>query len=262
MSITSRDEYLGNLDILQNVNQPAYALLPAAEKIYDIDVETRTISNQKVVIVEKDHKSKTIYFSIDRFVDYMDLSQTQCVIHYNVNGKTHFYPVPYYDVYTKISEGKMIFPWNLSYSLTKVTGNIPFSVRFFRVGTFITEDNNAELILTYNLNTLPSYIRVEKALNELQIDKNDETYLQPGDREIIMEYVDRKIMTLNRKIYWTVLSDDFTDDIVDVVPEVQEDILDILDKMEEDKKKEEENNNQIEGENPKDNQDASSKEEI
>ena len=33
MSVTTRDEYLGNLDILQKVNQPSYALLPAAEKI-------------------------------------------------------------------------------------------------------------------------------------------------------------------------------------------------------------------------------------
>lgn len=238
MSITTKDEYFGNLDILRNVNQPSYALLPAAEKIYDIDVNDRTISNQRVTIVEKDHKSKTLYFSIDRFVDYMDLSQTQCVIQYNVEGKSRFYPVPYYDIYTKISEGKMIFPWNLSYALTKNTGTIPFSVRFFRIGTFITENNDAELIFTYNFNTLPSYVHVEKALTELQIDENDEVYLQPGDREIIMEYVDRKMQTLSRKVYWTVLEDDFTDTTIDVSTEIQEDILDIFDQIEADKKEE------------------------
>lgn len=74
MSITTQIEYPANLDILQNVNQPAYALLSAAEKIYDINIDNRTISNQNIVVVEKDHKSKTIYFSVDRFVDYMDLA--------------------------------------------------------------------------------------------------------------------------------------------------------------------------------------------
>jgi hypothetical protein len=74
MSTTTHIEYPANLDILQNVNQPAYALLSAAEKIYDINIDNRTISNQNIVVVEKDHKSKTIYFSVDRFVDYMDLA--------------------------------------------------------------------------------------------------------------------------------------------------------------------------------------------
>lgn len=235
MSTTTHIEYPANLDILQNVNQPAYALLSAAEKIYDINIDNRTISNQNIVVVEKDHKSKTIYFSVDRFVDYMDLAQTHCIIQYNAGGRTHFYPVPYYDIYTKSSEGKIIFPWNLSYNLTKNSGAIPFSVRFFRLGTFLTKDNNAELILTYNLNTLPSYIRVEKALTELQIDKNDQSYLQSGDKEILMSYVDSRVAGLSRKIYWTIVEDNFVDDTIVIVPELQKDISDIIEQSEKNK---------------------------
>ena len=81
--ITTEDKYSSNLDILQNVNQPAYALLPAADKIYNITVNNRKIDNKNITIVEKDHKSATIYFSIDRYVDYMDLAQTKCIIQYN-----------------------------------------------------------------------------------------------------------------------------------------------------------------------------------
>lgn len=237
MSVTTQNEYFANLDILQNVNQPAYALLPAAEKIYDIDASSRSITNQRVTVIERDHKSKTLYFSIDRYVDYMDLAQTQCVVQYNAGGRTRFYPVPFYDVYTKVSEGKIIFPWNLDYSLTKTPGSIQFSVRFFRIGTQITENNDAELILTYNLNTLPCSLVVEKALVELQLDEDDDSYLQPGDVDIIMEYVDRKMQTLSRKIYWTIVDDNFTDSSIDISAEVQEDLSDILDALEENRNK-------------------------
>lgn len=237
MSITTQYEYFANLDILQNVNQPSYALLPAAEKIYDIDVDERLINNRNITLVEKDHKSKTLYFSIDRYVDYMDLAQTKCIIQYNTTNeegkvRTRFYPVPFYDVYTKVEEGKIIFPWNLDYNVTKTAGSVPFNIRFFKVGTRITEDNNAELILTYNLNIQPSWVKVEKSLYESMIDKDDETYLQPGDVDILMEYVDKKMQTLSRKIYWTVLSDEFTDSTIDVSAELQEDLLDVLEAME------------------------------
>jgi hypothetical protein len=67
--------------------------------------------------------------------------------------KTCFYPVPFYDIYTKIEEGKIIFPWNLDYNVTKEPGSVQFSIRFFKIDTRITENNDAELILTYNLNT-------------------------------------------------------------------------------------------------------------
>lgn len=238
MSVTTRDEYLGNLDILQNVNQPSYALLPAAEKIYEIDVENREVHNQNIVLVEKDHKSKTIYFCIDRYVDYMDLAQTKCIIQYNTTNadgkmRTRFYPVPFYDVYTKVEEGKIIFPWNLDYNVTKAAGSVAFNIRFFKIGTHITENNDAQLILTYNLNIRPSWVKVEKALTELQIDENDSSYLQPGDVDILMDYVDLKMQTLSRKIYWTIVSDDFTDKTIDVSAEIQEDLTDILDAMDE-----------------------------
>jgi hypothetical protein len=72
--VTTAQEYFANLDLLQNVNQPAYALLPSEGNIYEIDVSTRTIAAPKFLSIEKDYKSETLYFSIDRHVGYMDLS--------------------------------------------------------------------------------------------------------------------------------------------------------------------------------------------
>ena len=48
-----------------------------------------------------------------------------------------------------------------------------------------------------------------------------------------MDYVDLKMQTLSRKIYWTIVSDDFTDKTIDVSAEIQEDLTDILDAMDE-----------------------------
>lgn len=240
MSYTTQDEYFANLDILQNVNQPSYVLLPAAEKVYDINVNERTVDNKNIVVVEKDHKSKTIYFAIDKFNDYMDLSQTKCIIQYNVttdNGevKTKFYPVPFYDIYTKIESGKIVFPWNLDYQVTKKSGIIPFNIRFFKTGIRITENNDAELVLTYNLNIQPSQLKIEKGLNVANLSQADEEFMEANNLEWLMDYVDKTMQTLSRKIYWTVLSDDFSDNKIDVSA-IQEDLSEILEQMEEAKK--------------------------
>ena len=234
--INTKSEYFANLDILKNINQPAYAILPKAGTPYHIDVETRTIDNNNLSILEKDHKSKTIYFSINRYVDYMDLAQTNCVIQYNANGRTHFYPVPFYDVYTKVSEGKIIFPWNLDYAVTEKSGTVPFCVRFFKVGTQINKKKEAELVLTYNLNTLSSAVTIKKSLSELQIDEDDISYLRPSDKDVIIAYVDEKMKTLSRKIYWTILDDNYSQPVIDIMDnEIKQDLLDIVSPKKEDK---------------------------
>ena len=155
--VTTAQEYFANLGLLQNVNQPAYALLPSAENIYHIDVNTRTIDAPKFLSVEKDYKSETIYFAIDRYVEYMDLAQTCCIIQYNnANSKegTRFYPVPFYDVYKLAHADKIVFPWCLDANVTNTAGKIEFSIRFFKIGEKINDRNEVERILTYNLNTL------------------------------------------------------------------------------------------------------------
>jgi hypothetical protein len=66
-------------------------------------------------------------------------------------------------------------------------------------------------------------------LVELQISDTDDSYLRPGDKEILMNYVDTRMQTLSRKIYWTVVNDEFTDNIIDVSAlDVQEDLLEVI----------------------------------
>ena len=113
--VTTADEYFGKLHLTLNENPPAYARLPSAENIYNIDAKTRVVDAPEFLGVERDHKSEVIYFVIDRKVDYMDLSQTCCVINYvnDVTNMARSYIVPFYDIYTLATEGKMLVPWNL-----------------------------------------------------------------------------------------------------------------------------------------------------
>ena len=167
--ITTAQQYFANLDILQNVNQPAHALLPTDDNIYNIDVKTRKIAAPQFLSVEKDFKSETIYFAIDRFVDYMDLATTCCVIQYNnLNSKkgTRFYPVPFYDIYKLSHIDKIVFPWCLDYHVTEVAGPVEFSIRFFKIGEAYNERNESVRVFTYNLNTLPASSQVLYGFDE------------------------------------------------------------------------------------------------
>jgi hypothetical protein len=82
------------------------------EKIYNIDLNTRKVEEPKFISVIEDHASEVIYFSVDRFFDYMDLATMTCLIEYiNAKGEKGIYAVPFYDIQTLRDEGKMLLPW-------------------------------------------------------------------------------------------------------------------------------------------------------
>ena len=62
--------------------------IPTNQKLYEIDLSTRTISGPDTLSVQSDHYAETIYFIVDRFYDFMDLAQTNCVVQYVSNVKT------------------------------------------------------------------------------------------------------------------------------------------------------------------------------
>lgn len=222
--ITSTQEYFSNLNILSNINQPVYAALPSAENIYNIDLNTRTISAPKILSIEKDHKAEVIYFSIDRYADYMDLAQTCCVIQYNVQrkkdnklvNKTYFYPVPFFDIYKKIEEKKILFPWCLDATVTSASGIVEFSICFFKIGTYINDNGQAEQIYTYKLNTLPAKSEVIQGISQYEITDEEEIILVNSQFENLWNEINRiKESGVTAKLFWTILPNDFTDPPVD-----------------------------------------------
>lgn len=146
--ITGSAEYKKYLLTLANSYNPPNVLfrIPANEPIYEIDLNTRTVSAPKFLGVEADHASEMIYFEVDRFYDGMDLSQCIGAIQFqNAKHEEYIYIVPAYDLIS--SPGKIIFGWNILSPVTKYGGVVQFSIKFFKI-----DKNSGELL--YELNTL------------------------------------------------------------------------------------------------------------
>lgn len=100
MSFMTAEEYYNYLFQMQSQNPPTIALIEKAHSPYPIDAATRTVKGPEFLSVERDHNSETLYFVIDRFVDYMDLAETCCIIQYTnlTTKKSYIYHVPFYDL--------------------------------------------------------------------------------------------------------------------------------------------------------------------
>ena len=205
--ITTAEEYNSHLHILNNINPPIYATIPSAETIYNIDLNTRTVEAPKFLGVLTDNKAETIYFMVDRFVDYMDLTDTCCVINYtNAEGKSGIYGVPFYDIFTYADDHKILLPWVVDGYVTKKKGKVQFAIQFFK----IKEEKDAETnkvikSLVYNLNTKPAYSEVLESMKlGEQIGELDEDLVQYND-------LLSKIVNLENRAddnygtYWTIL---------------------------------------------------------
>lgn len=226
--ITTPQEYFNSLDILQSIKRPSYALLPTAENVYKIDANTRTVEAPPFVSVEKDHRAEVIYFSIDRFVDYMDLSTTSCMITYtNAKKKTRYYGVPFYDIYTLAYEGKILFPWCLDGNIAEVTGNVEFAISFFSVGSELDENNLPKPVLEYSFNTLPAHSKVLKGIKEQQITPDDLYYLKPSQYQELLSRIDN--LENYRTTYWTIIEESLIEPEVD--EELQNDLNEVIDNL-------------------------------
>lgn len=196
MATVSEKEYLSQLHQIQCENPPSIALLPTAETIYDIDLSTRRISSPKFLSVSKDHKSETIYFRVDRFFDYMDLSNTTCVIqYYTSDGKPRVYQVPFYDVYTESDKDKMLIPWCIDGAATAKSGKIQYSFRFF-----LTDYVDGQYKLIYNLNTLPATSQVLVGMDV--IGHHSQEFDIPADSfHVLMDEVNK--LKQRDGVFWT-----------------------------------------------------------
>jgi|GEM_PF-2743150 len=154
---TESKEYYDLLYEIQDFNRPSLAvLLPGTEKIYRVDLNTRTIEAPEYLSVESDHRSEYIYFKTGRYYDNLDLSGAVCVIQYiNALGEPRVFAVPYFDVDTFSDDNDMVFYWRIDQEVTKASGDVEFSIRFY-----LLDDNYVDKKLIFNLNTLPASSKV------------------------------------------------------------------------------------------------------
>lgn len=213
MSTIKEQEFLSNLYAIQSLNPPSYVLFPDTKKTYDISLETREISAPEFLSVSKDHDSETIYFRINRFHDYMDLSNTTCVIQYiTPDKKAHLYAVPFYDILTEKASNMMIFPWCVDGNVTKYSGIVNFSIRFFvanqrieaeesfdEEGNVVT-NNVAKYDLIYNLATIPAQSSVMDGMEVSDLESDFDVSATAA------EYLLTEIQKIKREgVYWDIL---------------------------------------------------------
>lgn len=169
--ITTPRDYYNLYHRIQSENAPSLAiLLPTDEKIYNVDLNSRVVEVPEYLGVEGDHRAEVIYFKVNRFYDFYDLTQSVCVIQYiNALGESRAYPVPYYDIDTLSgqddskgeSDDIILFPWMIDKEVTKIKGTIEFSIKFYKLS-----DTGSHYL--YNLTTLPAQSQILTGVNKTE----------------------------------------------------------------------------------------------
>ena len=159
INIDNIEGFFGNIREIKELDKK-YLRLPLDEPLFEIDANSRkiTIPNEfrsNGLSVQNDHLAETVFFSIDRYFDYMDLSNTDITINWKMGseiGKTKNFIMS-----TEIVPGKIIFGWPVNNTVTKKSGSLTFAVEFCK------KDENTGAIL-YDFNTLAASITIKDGL--------------------------------------------------------------------------------------------------
>lgn len=198
--LTREAEYLQYKDIYQAIQaeqgSPDYAILvPSDERVYEINLNTRTIDSPEFVAVSGDHRGETIYFKTARYFDNIDLSQMTCVVQYiNANKERRVYAVPFVDVETYKGTDEIVFPWVIEKGVASSSGTISYSIKFYKIGVegSIKGDDENSPTYEYELNILPA---TTKILTSLSVNAN--TVIDgAADSEYLIDKADKVLAAL------------------------------------------------------------------
>lgn len=200
LSNLSTDEInsLNQLYDIQARHAPSNVYLPFAHNIYEVDLNTRKINGPAYLSVRRDHKAEVIYFKLDRYFDYMDLSNTVCIIQYLIPDENipRIYIVPFFDTSTYFKDNKILIPWVVGGSVTSKAGKVEYSIRFYK----IQRENDNDIKLVYNLSTLPTTSEILYSL-----EGDGEIMNVAYDVEIATHWQDLIDQVKNSQTTWTVL---------------------------------------------------------
>lgn len=195
-------------------------IVPSNILLYNINLDTREIDAPEYLSVQHEHYAETVYFVVDRFYDNMDLAQTTCVVQYvTPDNDSYVYAVPFCDTVTysggiRDEDGKMIdehpkiiIPWCISGSATKLSGTVKYIVRFYKIDdkSISLDENNHidfdQVKFSYSLSTKPASSKVMYGLPIDGILDEEDYHLDSDIRfyeflNVISQMVD------NATIYW------------------------------------------------------------
>lgn len=142
-----------------------YMMMPldqVGEEAFEINLNTRSITVpaafSKIGGVQADQMAELIVFTADRYFDYMDLANTLIYVQWQLPDEqrtTGATEITIKDL--ESAPGKIRFAWPLYNTITKYSGVVRFSVRFF-----VFDENDK---LAYSLNTLDANLIIKPALD-------------------------------------------------------------------------------------------------
>ena len=172
MAISSLDQYFANLTAITAKND-IFGALPLDEPTFDIDANSRQITvpdefKKNGISVQGDQVSEILFFTIDRYVDAVDLinENMHIVIQWetapDTSSKTAKSEKGISLAYIKdktmlADQGKILFGWALNDTITQTAGTIKFAVRFYML--------NAKQEISYSFSTLTAQATINPGLN-------------------------------------------------------------------------------------------------
>ncbi len=157
-----------------------------SDRYFEIDPVSRSITslNQKGSIVQFDHNSERLTFSIPRYVEGHDMTEcTNIEVHYsNIDATTKaenvgVYPIT--DMQTDPdNEERVICTWLISQNATQKVGLLKFSIRFTCV------DENANIAYSWNTGIFSSIVVLASLYNSNEIAKEYVDVLEQWEQEL------------------------------------------------------------------------------
>ena len=165
--VAGLEEYFGIIKTLTDYLDTNYQILPIDEETFEIDANKREIKipkNNYVYAVKGDNLAETIFFTIDRYFDNVDLATKDIAVLSSINGKKYWTAITLKDITS--TYGKIKFGWPIGNIITNEnSGTLEFSVRF------IDWNEGAQNSITgidYSFSTLPARLIIKDTLNFLK----------------------------------------------------------------------------------------------
>lgn len=168
--------YLKRLVELENEHpneiDPMFTMIPAYEGTFVIDANTRNITTPPEFVagvgVQGDDIAEIIYFEIERYFDAVDLATMDILIQWarpggevdGTDGNQNL-ALPYKRS-LKLKQGKIVFGWPITEEMTRESGDIIYSIRFYKKEL---DEYNEFKRLVYSFSTSPARLKIKKGLN-------------------------------------------------------------------------------------------------
>ena len=167
INVNNLEAFFGSITEIAALDSK-FLRLPLDEPLFEIDANSRKIAvpaefRSNGASVQGDHLAEVIFFRIERYFDYKDLSTCNIEINWKMGSKegktTRF--IKFDDVQTidEVKSNCIIFGWPINDVVTEKSGALTFAVEFNQ-----TEGEGDNQKIIYRFNTLPTTINIKDGL--------------------------------------------------------------------------------------------------